>query len=211
MRDLGTLAGGSSDAWAVSGNIVVGDSQTPTQIHAFAYDLGAANPTMRDLGTLGGGIDSDAAAVSGKIVVGSSSTEPAGGCKGMPGTGPPRGCNSHAFAYDLGAAAPAMRDLGTLGGSGTSGAGAVSGNIIVGSASPALGSWQEYSLEAHGFYYDLGVAAPEMRVLGDLEGASSQGSGRVYTIARAVSGNIVVGKATTPDGANHAVAWKLAH
>jgi probable HAF family extracellular repeat protein len=57
---------------AISGNIIVGTSATPTgQDHAFVYDLAAASPKMRDLGDLGGG-SSQATAVSGNIAVGSS-------------------------------------------------------------------------------------------------------------------------------------------
>ena len=104
--DLGTLGGPSpsSSAKGVSGNIIVGDSRplgdTDTGQRAFAYDLGAASPKMRDLGTLGGTF-SEAQAVSGNIVVGTSST-PAGMTQ------------AHAFAYDLGAASPKMRDLGAF-------------------------------------------------------------------------------------------------
>jgi uncharacterized membrane protein len=106
-----------------------------------------------------------------------------------------------------------MHDLGTLGGIGTSRAGAISHNIIVGFSSTASED-SEGSTEFgdhHGFYFDLGAAPPQMRVLGDLGSPSSQGLGRVHTIAGAVSGNIVVGVSTTPDGSGHAVAWKLAH
>jgi probable HAF family extracellular repeat protein len=208
MRDLGTLGGGYSQALAVSGNIVVGESQTSAgQIHAFTYDWGAASPAMRDLGTLRGGIDSHAVAVSGKIIVGSSSTEP-GSCSRTAGIG----CGTHAFAYDLGAAAPKMRDLGTLGGIGTSDANAVSGNIIVGFSTTASED-SEGSTEAgdaHGFYYDLAAAPAQMSALGDLGSASSQAPGRVSTVASRISGNIVVGSSTAPDGVAHAVAWKLA-
>jgi probable HAF family extracellular repeat protein len=217
MRDLGAFpvspdprwppgAGVSSEALAVNGNIVVGTSMTTAhQQHAFAYDLGATSPTMRDLGTLGG-IDSRPAAVSGTIIVGSSSTEP-GNCS----RGGPEGCGRHAFAYALTGATPEMRDLGVLGGTGTSQAAAVSGNIIVGSSSTAReDSEGSTAAGAHGFYYDLRAVTPQMRVLGDLRSASSPGPGRVWTGAGAVSGNIVVGVSTAPDGKDHAVAWRLA-
>jgi probable HAF family extracellular repeat protein len=206
MRDLGTLGGGSSDARAVSGHIVVGTSQTPAgQQHAFAYDLNAPSPTMRDLGTLGG-TSSTATAVSGHIVVGTSATE-LGICSrsGMDG------CGAHGFAYDLADPVPSMRDLGTPGGVGTSGANAISHNIIVGGSSTADED-SEGSTERgdhHGFYYDLRAAAPEIRVLGDLGNASSQGPRRISTSALAVSGNIIVGESTAPDGLDHAVVWKL--
>src|SRR5215469_9920736 len=99
IADLGTLGGNTSRALAVSGTIVVGRSDTASgDVHAFAYDLGAATPAMRDLGTLAGvdGLFSQASAVSGAIVVGYSDTASGG---------------EDAFAYDLGAASPAMQDL----------------------------------------------------------------------------------------------------
>ena len=70
--------------------------------------------TAQDLGTLGGE-ESHVTAIDGDIVVGSAITA----------TG-----RSHAFAYDLGAAAPTMIDLGTLGGA-WSEATDVSGDIVV--------------------------------------------------------------------------------
>jgi probable HAF family extracellular repeat protein len=76
MQDLGTLGGTYSDAVAVSGDVVVGTSNTGQGIaeyRAFAYDLGSATPTMQDLGTLGGAT-SRAVAVSGDVVVGLSNT-----------------------------------------------------------------------------------------------------------------------------------------
>ena len=69
VTDLGTLGGAAMPfaespqvpspfadyATAVSGNIVVGNASTASnELHAFAYDLGAASPTMRDLGSFGG-------------------------------------------------------------------------------------------------------------------------------------------------------------
>lgn len=138
----------------------------------------AAVPTIIDLGALSGDTGSQATAVSGTIVVGQSSRA----------TNLPSGAGD-AFAYNLGAASPAMIDLGALGG--RSFATAVSGNIVVGStgASPVP------------FAYDLGAASPTMIDLGTLGGASSY--------AAAVSGNIVVGFAATTSGPSYATAWLL--
>jgi probable HAF family extracellular repeat protein len=97
--------------------------------------------TVHDLGTLGGE-DSTATAIDGDIVVGSA----------MTATG-----RNHAFAYDLGAAAPTMIDLGTLGGA-SSEATDVSGDIIVGVS--------RTESRSHFFYYDLGAPEPTMVDLG---------------------------------------------
>jgi uncharacterized membrane protein len=53
--DLGTLGGTYSQATAVSSDVVVGVSSTAGDLdgHAFAYDLAAPSPAMRDLGRLG--------------------------------------------------------------------------------------------------------------------------------------------------------------
>ena len=99
--------------------------------------------TARDLGTLGGE-DSFATAIDGDIVVGAAMT--------------PTG-RYHAFAYDLGAATPAMIDLGTLGGT-SSEATDVSGDIVVGVSRTGPRS------SARFFYYDLGAAEPTMVDLG---------------------------------------------
>jgi probable HAF family extracellular repeat protein len=171
--DVGTLGGRYSQATAVSGNIIVGNADTAAgQTHAFAYDLGAASPKMIDLGTLPGSGSSSAVAVSANIVVGNTAQTAACGQRGQPGC-----VLGHAFVYDLAAASPKMRDLGTLGGS-YSQATAISGNIIVGASATATG-------QVHAFVYDLGSVAPKMRDLGTL------GSG--YSQATAVSGNLIVG------------------
>jgi len=181
MQDLGTLGGSNSQALAVSGDIVVGNSSPPgdNTSHAFVYDLGAAIPTMQDLGTLGGGY-SYAMAVSGDIVVGLSYT--AAG-------------ERHAFAYDLGAETPTMQDLGTLGGT-FSEASAVDGDVVVGMSMGAG------SIDEHAFAYDLGAETPTMQDLGTLGGTTSS--------ATAVSGDIVVGPSRLPGTSNfHAFAYDL--
>jgi probable HAF family extracellular repeat protein len=119
--------------------------------------------------------------VSGNIVVGDADT--AGGA-------------DHAFAYDLGAAHPAMIDLGTLSGDASDDTHAVSGNIVVGYSYPAS------VLDAHAFAYDLGAAHPAMIDLGTL-------SGDIGSQAYAVSGNIVAGDSITASGTDQAVAWTL--
>jgi probable HAF family extracellular repeat protein len=98
--------------------------------------------TVQDLGTLGGA-DSHATAMDGDIIVGWALTSVG---------------ERHAFAYDLGAAAPAMIDLGTLGGA-SSEATDVSGDIVVGVSRTGPRS---HSF----FYYDLGAAEPTIVDLG---------------------------------------------
>ena len=124
--DLGTLGGTTSNAVAVSGSIVAGNSDTTENAaqHAFAYDAAAASPHMIDLGTLGG-TTSNATAVSGSVVVGWSYSIDS---------------VQHAFAYDLADASPHMIDLDndTLGGR-RSFARAVSGHYVVGTWVSGIG------------------------------------------------------------------------
>jgi probable HAF family extracellular repeat protein len=147
VHDLGL--GANSSATAVDGSIVVGTTPGRLGGTAYAYDLSAAVPRMRDLGDLGGG-NATATAIDGDIVVGESAAADG---------------NIHPFAYDLGAGAPAMQDLGTLGGpEGT--ATAVDGTIVTGSAETADG-------DTHPFAYDLAAANPRMIDLGVLSGSSA--------------------------------------
>lgn len=100
MRDLGTLGGRHSAAYAISENgIVVGEAAVSTgDPHAFIW---TAESGMRDLGTLPQGQYSRARGVNDAgMVVGSSVVGP--GC-----------CVEHAFVWD---ASGGMRDLGTLDG-----------------------------------------------------------------------------------------------
>jgi hypothetical protein len=136
--------------------------------HAFAYDL-ASTAGMRDLGTLGFDF-SQALDVDGGLVVGNSLTS----SYQFGDTG------QHGFAYDLGSAAPRMRDLGDLGYN-WSQARLVAGNRVVGISRRAyLGS-------AHVFGYDVGATSPAMRDLGNLGGA--------YIDPGALTGNLLVGRA----------------
>lgn len=138
---IGTLGGSEAGATAVSGDIVVGTSDTDGGwgAHAFAYDLNTG--AWEDLGTLGGPA-SEAADVDGNLVVGNTYTADYA---------------RHAFAYDLGAAEPQLRDLGTLGGSWSYATG-VDGNLVVGYSADAAGV-------ARSFVYDLGAAEPQMTAL----------------------------------------------
>ena len=131
--------GGSVNAAEMSTTVPSGEM--PTAVSAAAETRLTA--TVQDLGTLGGE-DSVASAIDGDIVVGSA----------MTATG-----RSHAFAYDLGAAAPTMIDLGTLGGT-SSQATDVSGDIVVGVSRTGPRSPSSF------FYYDLGAAEPTMVDLG---------------------------------------------
>ena len=154
----------------------------------------AAVPLETDLGTLGG--DSSAtlpAAVSDNIDVGQAQTADN---------------ETHAFAYDLGAASPKMLDLGGLGASGNPGfprssATDISGSIVVGYSVAAGGL-------PHAFSYDLRTTPPVMRDLGTLGTAptsrsSHGGWGGPNSYATAVSGNIVLGSS---DG--HSFIYDLA-
>jgi len=181
--DLGSLGGYSSNANAVSGNLVVGHSwlEGNDTYHAFVYDLGAATPVMKDLGTFGGS-RSDAIDVSGDVVVGWA--DAADG-------------RAHAFVYDLGASSPVMKDLGTLGGPASS-ACAIDGQLVVGSALSADG-------DSHAFAYDLGAATPMMKDLGTLGGPASR--------ACAVDGAVAVGRSNIANAGTgepeHAFAYDL--
>jgi probable HAF family extracellular repeat protein len=219
VHDLGL--GPNSQAKAVDGSIVVGTAPGRLGGTAYAYDLGAADPRVRDLGDLGGG-NAVATAIDGKIVVGESAVADG---------------SIHPFAYDLGAAAPAMLDLGTLGGpQGT--ATAVEGTIVTGWAETAngdthpfaydlaaadpsmadlgvlsgtsavaravdgnivVGTSQSADRSGHAFVYDLGAATPKMRDIGTAGQASS---------ATAISGPLVVGS-FGPVGSKHAFAYDL--
>jgi probable HAF family extracellular repeat protein len=71
MIDLGTLGGGDSNAYGVSGSYVVGWSYGADGAeHAFAYNLTAG--VMTDLGIPSGDTGSWATGISGKVVVGAS-------------------------------------------------------------------------------------------------------------------------------------------
>lgn len=163
MVDLGVLDGGKvSEALDVDGNWVVGYSGVPSdnpydpnQNHAFAYDLAADEPTMLDLGTLGGR-ESFARAVDGTVVVGWSHT-----------TDNPE----HAFAYDLAADEPTMLDLGTLDKGIFSEAVDVDNNVVVG------WSYSERAQKRRAFTYDLAAPEPAMRDLGTVGGARSAATG----------------------------------
>jgi probable HAF family extracellular repeat protein len=145
--DLGTLGGRDSDAVAVDGDVVVGESRIRNRtVHAFAYDLRAPIRGMRDLGTLPGDTDSSATAVSGNLVVGTSA----------------KGSTGREFVYDLDATPPRMRYLPTLGGE-SNVAQSVSGTIVVGGSYTAAGVW-------HAFAYDVAAAKARIRDLGTLGG-----------------------------------------
>jgi probable HAF family extracellular repeat protein len=70
MRNLGTLGGFTSRAWAINepGQIVGASTTASGQAHAFLWE----NGTMRDLGTLGGSFSAATAIESGGRIVGYS-------------------------------------------------------------------------------------------------------------------------------------------
>jgi len=188
--DLGTLGGAYSTPTAMSGTVVVGFSgATPggggSELgRAFAVDLAAAHPHVRDLGTLGGP-HSRANAVDGTWVVGWASSASA---------------PMHPFAYDLAAARSSMLDLGTPAavpvGAGCSAA-AIRGGWVVGNC-----GWQGAQVMSRAFAYDLGARQPIMIDLGTLGGPSS-------TVI-ATDGVWAVGGSDTAGGDSHAFAYRLA-
>ena len=200
VRDLGSLGGRDIYASDISGAVVVGTASLRSGAErAFVYDLAAASPMMRNLGTLGGDL-SEAIAVDGS----SSSGRPtrAGGrhaftydmaapvprCVTWERWGEPRATRRslrphrgrprhrpsggwHAFAYDVSAPNPTMRDLGALAVDGESYA--PPSTETSSSASPPPGD------ERHAFAYDLANPAAGMRDLGTLGGEDrSAASGR---------------------------------
>jgi probable HAF family extracellular repeat protein len=175
MRDLGNLGGNGNllgtAAFAddVSGNVVVGSStSTDGAYHGYAYDLGAATPTMRDLGVISQyEFYPSRLLVERNIVVAKSSTAVSIGDS----------TDGRAFTYDLAAAGATRRYLGSLGRGGSE-ATAVDRGIIVGSASTRT--------RPHAFAYNRRATRPAMRDLGSLRRLAASG-------ATAVSGDHVVG------------------
>jgi probable HAF family extracellular repeat protein len=119
MKDLGTLGGGSSEAYGIndSGRVIGGSNTSSGERHAFLYE----NGQMKDLGTLGGGYSQATAINNSGQVVGQSSTSSG---------------EVHAFLYEDGQ----MKDLGTLGGTTMSIANAIndSGQVVGTSGSRAF-------------------------------------------------------------------------
>jgi probable HAF family extracellular repeat protein len=180
MRDLGTLGGSDSDAWAIGGGVVVGNSDGPHGSHAFAYDLDNPVAGMRDLGGLGGSF-SRPVAVDGNFVVGYAGTPD---------------FTTHAFAFDLTNPLAEMRDLGTLGGS-DSFASAISGQVVVGY------SYVNSGLISHAFAFDLADPNATMQDLDPLDGDGE-------SVARAINDDgVIVGWARLSENQSvHAVAWR---
>jgi probable HAF family extracellular repeat protein len=230
MVDLGTLGGAASEAVAVDGGVVVGWAETVGgSRHAFAYDVGAPSPAMVDLGTLGG-TTSSAADVDGRVVVGTSATGQTfargfaydldAPSAGMIDLGPEYGGSGagqidgslivgsvrvglgryQGFFYDLAAETPMLRYVGTLGGPQAS-AWDVSGSLVVGDSTT---SWLFST--PHAYVADVSTAVSSLAVrprdLGTLGGATS--------VARAVSGQLIVGEAATATNEGHAFAVDLA-
>lgn len=152
----------NSEALAVDGDIVVGNSSTSLQFqtHAFAYDLSTDGP-MLDLGTLGG-TTATATDVAGQVVAGWSFTA----------TG-----EQHAFAFDLAGGGP-MVDLGILDGTERSLALEVVGTTVVGVSTTidlSIERLFSYDLATDGPMIDLG-ALPDGFDARDSNGALVAGS-----------------------------------
>lgn len=213
-RDLGTLGGATSVAFAAEGSEVVGQAQTAAgEEHAFLVSL-AAPGAMQDLGTLGGSW-SAAYDVRGGIVVGASRV--AGNARlqafeyrngrmtaiPVPGTGDSaaRGANAAGdiVGYACASAGSGCRAflrsagvttaLGTLGGSSTA-EDVNAGQQVVGTSAVANGA-------TRAFLY----ANQAMMDLGTLGGASSEG------LAINDAG-AMVGRAQNAAGAWRAFVWQ---
>ena len=212
MQDLGTLDGRDfSLAYGVNGNgnVVVGASGDSRDggfgvpnvgvpnVRAFRWvegdDFGGDNPQMQDLGTLSGTGWSFALDVNdfGNVVVGFSG-------EGEFDDDDAEGYSERAFRWVDG---DGMQDLGTLTGTGWSGASAVNadGTVVVGWSETGDGRgvafrWVENE--------DFGGANPEMQALGVLTGGE-------HSFAAGVNadGTVVVGFSETAEG-GRAFIWR---
>jgi probable extracellular repeat, HAF family len=165
VRDLGTLGGATSLAFAVNDlGQIVGRSRTAArEPHAFLYENGA----MKDLGTLGGNVSTARAINARGWIVGGSRLA-------VPG-------QSHAFLFSDGV----MRDLGTLGGAFSDAFAINASGLIVGASDVSPG-------EAHAFSYyqgemkDLGTLGGTYSVAfgvndrGDIVGEAETATGDVH-------------------------------
>lgn len=165
VRDLGTLGGATSLAFAVNDlGQIVGRSRTAGgQQHAFIYERGV----MKDLGTLGGNVSTARAINARGWIVGGSRLA-------IPG-------QSHAFLFSDGV----MRDLGTLGGAFSDAFAINASGLIVGASDTSAG-------EPHAFAYyqgtmtDLGTLGGTYSVAfgvndrGDIVGEAEAAGGDVH-------------------------------
>lgn len=158
IQDIGDLGGSHPAAYAqaadADGDVIVGNSNTPSGQHAFRW---VAPGPMQDLGTLGGQ-SSNARSVSadGSVVVGYS-LDSAGQFRAMHWT-----------------AATGMQDLGTLGGAVASALGvSADGSVVVGSSNDAAGRSRAFRWSASGGMQDLGTLGGDA---GIATGTSADGS-----------------------------------
>lgn len=177
LLDLGSLAGHSTTAQAISSNglVVAGDSIIDPGLHTAHAFRWTESGGMTDLGTLGGahsiahGISAD-----GSVVVGEANNASA---------------TDRAFRWT---SSGGMVDLGTLGGANSS-AGAVSadGNVVVGSAQDGLNRYRAFRWTSTGGMADLGTL----------------GGNHAEAAAVSADGNVVAGFAYIDAMNAHAFRW----
>jgi probable HAF family extracellular repeat protein len=189
-RRLGPLReGASTAAYAINdrGRIVGAQSNSSAgpfgTTHAFLWEAGR----KRDLGTLGGHIGLATAINERGQVVGWSCLANER-CAPFPDIPSPP---AHAFLWEKGK----MRDLGTLGGSGSYAYAINERGQVVGESTPT--NVEDSGLSAHAFLWEKGT----MRDLGTLGGT--------YSVAYGINDEgAVVGQSSTKNGRWHAFVWK---
>ena len=155
VTDLGTLGGNASYGFGVNDNgVIVGNSNvktTTTDYQAFSYSSGS----IKNLGTLGSGVNSEAFAVNNSgVVVGDSNTQGSG--------------NVHAFA----STSSGLADLGTFGGNQSFAYGINNAGVVAGYADLA-----GVGTGAHAFTYDTTKTGATKTDLGTLGGKFSYAFG----------------------------------
>jgi probable HAF family extracellular repeat protein len=148
--------------------------------HAFLYSPGTP-PALRDLGTLGGIQSAGTGINTAGQVTGWADTAFAGPADPF--------YPSHAFLYGQGAN-PAMKDLGTLGGATSAGAGINTAGQITGAANV------DYAYNPDAFLYSPGTT-PAMSDLGTLQGGFSSSCNAINDFGQ-ITGSAQTGEPANP-------------